>query len=212
MSLGDGMVVVTVLILISVTVYTISAKKRWKKVGKFFVWSILLIIFLNLLGWGGYWVWSWYNDRPYELNGIGDITLNMSVLDLKLAFGEPILDLPLSGDDSNDTRLIAYEKYSFSDTFDYLIKFEDVGSGERMKYVCKYEYEEVFGLSIYSSEKEVLSKLGNPTNISIREDSLAKLISYEPWKVVFEIEKGDVNKICVSRSGKLTYSTEYSED
>ncbi len=43
-------------------------------------------------------------------------------------------------------------------------------------------------------------------------DGLSKYISYEQWNVSYEIERGDIEVLCISEDGKMTYTDEYGAE
>lgn len=207
MSLGTSLIWIAVLALLVYGIRLITKKKKWRLVIKVIAVLILLGILIGL----GVWGWSVYKDRPQPVDTLGSISLGMTPIDVTLAVGKPTQEiLPNELDTS---RRYIYEGYGGD--LKYTIKFS--GSDETpvdvVQVVCTGDYmNEVFGLGKYDSEKDVIKKLGSPSNQSIRADGLAKMISYEKWNVAFEIQQGDVTKTCISSSGKVTYLKEYGED
>jgi hypothetical protein len=72
-------------------------------------------------------------------------------------------------------------------------------------------YSTLLGLGRFNTEKDVLTKLGEPTSQSIGKDGLSKIISFKPLKVAYELTKGSVSEICVTESGTIGYVEEYPQ-
>ena len=63
----------------------------------------------------------------------------------------------------------------------------------------------------HTREDEIIRKLGQPTNISIRGNGLSKMLSYLPMKIAFEFTQDKITMVCVTDT-ILSYSDEYSNN
>lgn len=208
MTLGTSLTLIATLIFIVLGVRFISKKKKWRLVAKIAGGLFLFGVLIGL----GTWSWIWYKERPQPVDTLGSLSLGMTPLEVSLAVGKPDNEsAPLK--ETDESRWYLYNNHY--DELEYFVRFSDKteSSTELAEIICTRNYQhDVFGLSKYSSEKEIKKKLGEPTSQSIRLDGLAKMISYEKWKVAFEIEKGDVIAVCISSSGKVGYKKEYGSE
>lgn len=207
MTLGTSLFWITILVLVILGIRYTTRQKKWRLVAKIVGGLAILGVILGF----AVWAWGSYKDRPQPVDTLGSLSLGMSPLEVTLAAGKP--DIESKPDEIDGSRRYLYKDYSGD--VEYFVRFSDVNenSDERVDLICTSNYaHHVFGLSKYSSEKEVTKKLGEPTSQSIRKDGLAKIISYENWKVAFEIEKKSVTEVCVSSSGKVSYREEYGLD
>jgi len=195
MSSGESLILIAVVSGLGYLVYHIHRKKKWKLLLK--IAGVLVLIGIIIAA--SVFAYFWYINRPHEANKLGKISLGMSPVDVTLQLGKPSAELV---DDDGGKRFV-YSGYS---AIDYLIKFEN----DSVAFVCTYQYlNEVFGLGVYDSEEKVLKKLGSPSNTSINKEGLTKFISYDKYKVSFGIERGEVDSVCVTKSGKVSFAEEY---
>lgn len=207
MTLGTSLLLVTLLLFSILGIRYITKEKKWRLVVKIVGCLVLLGIVISLV----IWAWNSYKERPQPVDTLGSLSLGMSPLEVSLAVGKPDNESVLKEIDGS--RRYLYNNYSGD--LEYFVRFSsaDEDSSEKVEVICTRDYmHDVFGLSKYSSEEEVKKKLGEPTNQSIRQDGLAKMISYEKWKVAFEVEKKNVVTVCISSSGKVGYLEEYSSN
>lgn len=198
MSTGTSLFWIAFLAAIGFSVYKIHQKKKWGLVLKIFAGLVLISLIISACAYA--YVWS--TNRPHEATSLGKVSLGMSPVDVTLLLGKPDGEWT---DPGGEKRFIYG---SYGDT-DYLIRF---GADNTVGVICTYEYyNDVFGLGVYDSESAVLKKLGPPTNTSINKDGLMKFISYEKFKVAFGIAEGSVDSVCVTKSGKVSFIEEYTE-
>lgn len=92
---------------------------------------------------------------------------------------------------------------------DMHVVFKTSNNGLKVSSICRDSgTERLIGVSPGAPESDVLAELGKPTHVSIRNDGLAKVISYRQWNVAFELEKGRVSAMCVAE-GDVRYPDEY---
>jgi hypothetical protein len=202
MTLGTSLFSITILVFIFLGIKYISKKKKWRLAGRVAGVLLLIIIVIGLSVFG----WYRYQDRLRPISSLGSISLGMSPIEVSLALGKPSQET--QPDNFGGSRTYTYSDYS-GEKFIMFSNSENT-TVDSVSIICSDNYnDKVFGLGKYSSEKEVLKKLGEPTKQSIRSDGLAKTISYEKWNVSFEIQKGEVGNVCISSSGKVSYKNEY---
>jgi len=110
-------------------------------------------------------------------------------------------------------KMLSYQyRHSYNADYSLTVIFFDESSQMRVGVVCEDRGSaSVLGFSTFSRESDIVSKLGNPGNVSIRADGLRKAISYPKWHAAFELERGQVVGVCTTSSGKVTYRTPYKE-
>lgn len=198
MSLGTSILLIAIFGGILYAIYKINQKRKWKLVLKISAVIVLLIVVIS----AGIWGYYWYQDRPHVASTLGKVSLGMSPVEVTLELGKPTEEII---DEENQKRYL-YKDYS---GLRYIIVFDQV---DKASLICTEEYYyEIFGLGVYDSEEKIIKKLGEPTNVSINESGTSKFISYSQYKVAFDIEKGDVKTTCVTESGQVTFSNEYTE-
>ena len=214
MSLGDGILYSTILILLAAGIYQVTTFKKWKLVGKVFA----VLVLIGVVVAAGFWGWIRYQDRPQISTELAGIQLGMSQLDVRLVLGEPDENLP-----PNPFLDLIPDSPPYESSWYYVPKFDggrtllisfvgDSAENSTASFICqRYGSGVVAGVSRFYSEQMIIDKLGEPTHISIHYKGTSKYISYEQWKAAFEIEQKRVRKICVTESGKVTYDIEYSD-
>jgi hypothetical protein len=205
MTLGTGILLSTVLVLLAVAVHQVSVRNKWKVVGKI----VGALIGMALLAGGGVWGWSRYQNRPKVVEVLSGVRLGMSPLDVKLAKGAPKSE-DLATKEKDEYRAGWVFNESDSGPSLLVLFYGSESTNLRVSIVCETDgYSTFFGLGRFSSEDAVIAKLGKPTRTSIAKDGLQKMISYEPYKVVFTIAKGAVTDICISESKGVKFAEEY---
>lgn len=213
MTVGSGILWSTVLVVLAVTVYQLSVRRKWKVVGKIFGGLILVAVVVG----GGLWAWNRYENRPRVVEMLDGVRLGMSPLDVKLAKGAPKNDATATPEKTERTdgeyRLGWFFNPSESGPTLGVIFYGKEISSLKVAIVCETDgYNKVLGLGRFNSEDEVTAKLGQPTETSIAKDGLSKLVSFKPYKIAFALSKGQVSEVCISESGSVTYAEEYQAD
>lgn len=199
MAVSDGIIWSTIVIVAFASIILLSMHKRW---GTFITFLTVLVVLSTVLGMGA-WLYNKNEIRPQVMSSLNGINLGMSEVDVILKKGEP--------DDTSDSvpgeneysRWLLYLGYGTSYTYAYLRGPKD---SMVVVDVCDVGgYGSALGLSSSSSEEDVIEKLGQPSSISLNEDGTAKLISYPQWNAAFEIDRGRVNKVCVTSREALRF-------
>jgi hypothetical protein len=165
------------------------------------------VLFVSLVFYAviGMWLWGEYQQRPRVLDGLGDVILGMTPAQVVGILGRPTEEFVQTEDE--DQRLeYSYRKGGLSD---YLVVFWPDEAGQPKADIICREGGSVFGLSVgQTSELDIIDRLGEPSHRSFGPDGRAKAISYENFKVAFEIEGGWTREICVSQTGSISYTLE----
>lgn len=207
MTLGSGIFWSTVLILVVLGVRLISAKKKWRLVSKI-VGGLILAIAAVVAGLNR---WDAYQKRPRVVDELAGVRLGMTPVEVKLAKGAPDQQEDQPGDkgDLGQRWLFGTREYDEKLGVLFYGKSED---SLRVSIVClRDSYRELLGIGRFSSEADLISKLGQPSGTSIAKDGLQKLVSFERWKVAYEIAKGQVSQICISETGSVSFVDEYKK-
>jgi len=241
MTLGEGIFWSTVLILVAFFLYQVSVKRKWKTVGKVFAILVLVGALIGG-GFWGWNVYESRPRIMGELGGVrlGMSPVEVKLLKGVATQGDEVVELEKMttftpkqlriieevrarmardkqgerDDDKKFKMTWVYKQSEYSDEH-LIIRFTgDEQNALRTSTICESGgYNRIFGLNTYYLyEESVIKKLGTPSHESISSDGLKKMISYEQWKVAFEIEKNHVISWCVTESGKMTYTNEYGEE
>jgi hypothetical protein len=215
MSTGEGIVASTALLIATFFIWQITLHQKWKIVGKW----VAITTATGLLVGTGLWQWksryghvqaSAISQLPEAQTELGDIRLNSTQLDLKLKKGKPN---QISESTENDGR--AAWKYSsrFRDDPELTVIFDKDNEAKNQSLVAIICAEggalSLLGIKEFANEASIRTKLGDPTDISIRIDGLAKMISYKQWNAAFQLEEDSVRAVCISNSGKVRFGEEY---
>ena len=206
MTVGDGILWSTVLLLLAVAAYQVSVRNKWKAAGKMV--GVLLLVVVVVVG--GSWGWNRYKDRPREVTELAGVRLGMSSVEVKLAKGAPQNEAEAKTEREGDEYSLLW--YFKDGDYSPVVQVRFYGKTEdtlKASVVCDTGASRLFGLATYSSERQVVEKLGPPTKTSIAENGLSKVVSFKPYKVAFAVEKGTVTEVCISQSGTVAYAREY---
>jgi len=196
MTLGTGIFSSTVLVLLAIAIWQITARHKWKLAGKI---AAGFVVVCAVIGFGLY-AWNYIANlppAPSVVTELAGVKLGMSPTDVTLALGKP----DVAGEPkikNKETRI----DYVYSDpqvdiSFYGLDKYTT-----KVSSICtSVVYTTLLGFDNYSSEVSVIDRLGKPDQTSIAKDGLSKIISYPKWNVAFTISKGAVSEKCISRSG-----------
>lgn len=198
MTLGDAFFWSTVLILFSLGIRQITKQRRWKSVGKVVLGLVLIYVVIG----ASYWSWNRYQERPIVMSELAGVRLGMTPVEVTLKLGMP---------KKKEEKSIGTDRYMVFHYTETYVWFKTEGSEMRVyRILCFGNVREtIAGLSIHSSEDEVISKFGQPTSTSINKAGLEKILSYGQWNAAFGIEKGRVSKIVIFSGGEFSYSEEY---
>lgn len=217
MTTGEGVFTSTLLLIISFFIWQITLNKKWRTVGKWFAIVGLSSLLLGIGAWRLFKFSTRFEssivEAPTRQTELGGIELGLTSLDVQLKRGKPdqVLDTEKDGDST-----ISWQYSSrFTDDAQLTVTFDKKGdpNGElQVAIVCekgsKYSF---LGIDQFSNEETIRRKLGAPTETSIREDGLAKLISYKDWNAAFGLEQDLLQLICISSNGKVRFSKEYQQ-
>lgn len=208
MTIGDGIFWSTVLILVSAAAYQASIREKWKVVGK----AVGLLMLVLAVGGAAVWGWYSYSNRPRPVSELNGVRLGMTPVEVKLAKGSPSNEKDNKIDQDGDKPRLGwlFSGGQATDESTIVVFFGTTPEDVKAAIVCaEGGYGNLLGLGPYSSEKDIIERLGAPSSVSIHENGLSKFVSFKPLKVAFELTKGQVSKMCVTRYGRVAYTSEY---
>ncbi len=203
MTVGEGLLWSTVVVVVFVSVVLITKHKRWRTFWK----GIAVVAVLGGVLAFGIWLYLAYDGRPQVMTSLNGINLEMSEVDVTLAKGEPDQVSELDKTPDGYRKFLLY-KGSY-DSYTYAILRGPLDS-MRVSDICdKGGYGKVLGFGDYTSERDLVEKLGEPSTVSINQDGTEKLVTYPQWNAAFGIAKGSVTKVCVTNRREMRYKSEY---
>jgi hypothetical protein len=170
------------------------------------------------------------NSKQTQLEGIA---LGARKVDVTVALGKPTTE-----DDNGrrltwqkDTKTVIVQFYDLSGLSKAQLEqvlaakeidkryelYESFNPPPKVSLICVidsnnpiYSDEELFDLHLGSSEKDMIDKVGQETEISVSDDGLRKSVSYPDLQVAFELSERKITKLCVSTHA-VKYIKEYDE-
>ena len=184
MSPGDGIFLSSVLLSVIALFAITKDRWNWKRISK---WGTIGPIALAVVLGGGAYLYSRWVDRPTPQSKFGDIELTATPADVLFAKGEPQLR------DSPDRWVYnAGSGSAAPNAAKYLVMFKD----SRVRFVL-YSASETqivspwfMGFDIGTSHERIVEKLGQPTNVSISENQLDRMFSYDRYNAFFSFSQG----------------------
>ncbi len=176
MNLGTAIFLSAVL-LSSVALF-IATKDRWnwKRIA---LWGLAPVIGVPLVGALGLYAYSYYSDMSRSQTVFWDIPLDATESDIKFLKGAPIEVL------DKDRWVYRPENSTSPETkSQHIVAFRD----GKIWYVMYFGSRSAFAPSLQrirygSSLQEVTEKFGGPSYVSISEDALDRLLSFEHYNV-----------------------------
>ncbi len=205
MTIGDGIFWSTVILVTFASIVLVTKKRRW---GTFFKVLVIFVALGAVIG-AGVWLYFKYENRPQVMSSLNGISLGMSEVDVTLQKGEP------DQIDERDTTPDGFRKIlvykGTSDSYTYAILRGGKDSRVVTNICDKGGYGRVLGFGQYSSEMDVLEKLGEPSSVSVSEQGTEKILSYPQWNAAFKLAKGNITTVCVTNRPKMRFSVEYGD-
>ena len=197
MTLGEGILWSTILILLALSVYQISIRKKWGLVGKGFGGLILVGGLITV----GIWGWLEYQKRPQKLIELDGIELGMSFVDVTLKKGMPNNEAYKPAWQEKDQyfyTVLFYgsDEYSSSKKTVTFI-YGDTLDSVTVQRVCLVNGNtKISAVGIGSSEDALFKKFGEPISTEIDEDGLGKRVYYPQWNLLVRLEQARVAGYC----------------
>jgi hypothetical protein len=191
MTLGTGIFMST--LVVSLVVLYGMTKERWnwkKSITRIF---FALVIFGGLIA-GGYWGFDAYQNRAVVQTEFAGIKLSHTKSDVVFIKGSPV-----------------YEKENtwtyrggYDEKLELLVMFRE-NNIEIITYFgdSPYRYK-IGGLGIGDSYEKVIDKFGSPSSVSISEDQLQRMLSFEKYNVFFQFRENRVTMFGI-------YNKEYGD-
>ena len=206
MSIGEGILWSTIIIIVFVSIILITKNRRWMTFLKVFMALVIVGAVIGL----AIWLYQKYEARPQVVTELSGISLGMREVDVTLIKGKPDKTIDARNRGEDDSRkILLYKLYGG----DRIVVVLDGPEDQRVvNVICvRGGYEGVLGFNSYSYEKEIVETLGEPKTVSIDSAGTDKMISYPRWNAAFEITKGKVLEVCITdKDNGLVYTQEYS--
>ena len=146
------------------------------------------ILFLILITGGGIY---WYLHAPLfpsKEEGLAGIKLGFSEGDVKFFFGEPKEIEEKTLDGSMVLNMTADSHHYSPDDGDIRV-FMKEGFAKEIQVICSSDKNvgsyNIQGVRCYDSYDTVMQKFGNPSFVSIHENEITRILSYEKYRVYF---------------------------
>jgi hypothetical protein len=212
MSLGSGIFLAVVLLILAIGVWQIMTREKWKTVEKI----AGALVGLGLMAAAVIFVMYADKDqipRPSTISQLAGVKLGMSPTDVTLALGRPSISGKMEIDRDGQAHLTYV--YTKDQNEDYSLDIIFAGADSRSTravIICeKGGFSNLLGLDRYSSEQDVLRNLGTPSYSSIRNDGLEKAISYAAWNASFKVARGRVIALCIHQGNFILYDREIAQ-
>ncbi len=180
MSLGIAIFLSSV--ILGIIILFISTKDRWNW-KKIILWPALVLVGLSILLGAGYYIIQSISNRPEPQTSFLNISLDSTKGDIKFLKGEP--------DKGSNDGIWFYSKGK-EETSSFFIIFKD-NKIRVIGYDGKYFRSPSFqGVSIGASYDEIINKFGQPSYVSISEDELSRILSYDRYNIFFGLEENKV--------------------
>jgi len=151
----------------------------------------------------GVYVYQYISNRPKPQTSFWDISLDSTKSDIKFLKGEPEKD---SADD--DWYYVKGETYLFRITFrDNKVRFIAY-DGDNL------HSPSLQGIDIGTKHDGIVNKFGQPSYVSISEDELMRILSYDRYNVFFVLKENAVCNygIYTNTFGPVKFSKEKKPD
>jgi len=203
-------------IFLGIIVLFIATKDRWNW-KKIIIRLLVGTICVGVLAVAGNFIYEKHSDyrikhkipdSPEVMNSFWDIPLDSTQEDIKFLKGKPSEIL------EDDDWVYKSDKNSSYDKYVYLIRFKD---GKIRFIVCITDesfLSGIQGISSNSSSENIINKFGEPTNISVSEDGLSRIYSFDKYHVFFTLKKNKVADYGVYNPeiGYIRFDKEYSKN
>jgi hypothetical protein len=185
MSLGTSIFLSAV--LLSIVALFIATKDRWnwkKLVG----WLFGVVVAVPIIAGLGFYVYSYIAELPKAQLSFWDIPLGATESDVKFLKGAP------TEVQEKDHWVYKEEKSrSSDDESEYQVRFKEgkvrfvLFTGSSFLYAPDLQ-----GIRHGASQQEVLKKFGSASHVSISEDDLMRMLSFERFNLVFALRENRV--------------------
>lgn len=179
-------ILLSAILLSSVALY-IATKDRWNW-KKIILWPLLGIVFLSVIAGIGFWIYTAVSGRPNIQNEFWGISLQATKGDIKFLKGQP------TEINDGDDIWVYVSKDSFLDQkTTHVIFFK----GNKIRSIlCSGSYlyaGTIEGLGIGSTHETIIKKFGEPSYISLSEDDLERIVSFNKYQVFFSVRENKVD-------------------
>jgi hypothetical protein len=204
MSLGTSVFMSAV--LLSIVVLFIATKDRWnwKKLAS---WLFGVAVAVPLVAVLGLYAYSYIAELPKAQLFFWDIPLGATESDVKFFKGAPT-EIP-----DKDHWVYKEEKNrSSDDKLQYLVEFKEGKVRSVLVFTSSHFLyaPELQGIRHGASQQQVIEKFGSPSHVSISEDDLTRILSFEQFNLVFFLRENRVVAYSMydPKFGPLRYAKE----
>ena len=192
MTLGDGILASTVLVLLSIAVWQLAGRLKFL----FTLRNIAVAVGLSCLATLVFTGWQRYEQRPKKPDDVRNITLDMTLADVGVELGKPA-DTKISRDNKYITHLWNYE----SEDLSFFVAYDS--NNKKVVAMCEQSprLHTPFGYKL--TQKEIIETLGEYASASYTKDQLKKRINFPSFNVAFYVEGGVIIAYCVSEAAKI---------
>jgi hypothetical protein len=179
MTLGTAIFLSSV--VLGIVILFISTKDRWNW-KKIILWPILVVVSISILLGVGYYIYQSISNRPKPQTTFLGISLDSTKGDIKFLKGEPIK--------GSDDKFWSYSTEQGKSSFFIIFKDSKI-------WVIGYDGEILYGNSLQgvyigASYDEIIKKFGQPSFVSISEEELERILSYDKYNVFFVLKENRV--------------------
>lgn len=197
MSLGDGIALSTALIVIALGIYYFTERQKWTTIGKLFGVAALFFATISVC----FWVYEKFESRPKVMTEFSGVFLGMTPEDVTVVRGEPIF----RGDGLEHGFFMFAYRINSERYFDDTLFFEPNDLGDlHLTMICDKRFPRIFGIDGDSTQKDLVRRLGTPSNEKIDNDGLEKRVAYDSWNVEFTIRRNYIAEVCIKSFAGLS--------
>lgn len=179
MTLGTGIFLSTLIVSVLALYGMTKERWMWKKI---VVRTVLTLILLIATISGGIHGLKLYQNRATPQTEISGIKLSNTKSDIRFIKGAP---------DIEKDNIWAYRE-GIDNEYKLLVTFHE-DTIRAVIYVGDCSYcNEISGLGIGDSYEEVIEKFGDPSNLSVSQDKLERLASFEKYNVFFTFRENQI--------------------
>ena len=192
MTLGDGILASTVLVLLSIAIWQIVGRLKFL----FTLRNIAVAVALSCLATLGFMAWQRYEQRPKKPDEVRNITLGMTQADVLVELGKPS-DPKIRNNEKHITDLWNYE----SEDLSFYVAYDS--DNKKVVAMCEQSprLQTPFGYKM--TQKDITEKLGEYASASYTKNQLMKRIDFPNFNVAFYVQGGLITAYCVSEDAKI---------
>lgn len=194
MTIGTGIFLAA--LVLSLTYLFVATKDRWRW-KRLIVGSIGALAAVVALAGGGLWGYNAWQDRVRPIDEINEIRLGMSKEDLVFFKGRPSKEV--------DGDWIYQDQ---SERVAYTVSFKEGGVESIMAIGDRHYLPTFFGISSFSSTRDLERRLGPPDYVSASTDGTSRMLHYKALNLTFGYGRDQLEAVGVRVGGRTwTFTT-----